>query len=52
MLETIISNDSKKKREEDDYEFSLSNFVTIINLAFESFLFPLNTLLQLIKFNK
>jgi hypothetical protein len=41
-----------KHNEEDEKIFSLPLFIAIINLAFESYFFPLNTLWQLFKFTK
>ena len=50
MLGITFFKDSKEKEKEDNHDFSISFLIGVINLAFGSFFFPLNTLLQLIKF--
>jgi len=46
----------KKKKinqdEEGDHILSIPLFISLINLAFESFMFPFNTMWQLFKFTK
>lgn len=52
MLGSKIFKKKNKEDNRDENVFSISFFIAIINLAFESYFFPLNTLWQLLKLTK
>jgi len=48
----IFEKNKINQDEEEDYKFSTPLFISLINLAFESFMFPFNTMWQLFKLTK